>query len=333
MQAPGDEPFFQTRGIVLMPADLSLPGWARRAKEAGLTTIGMHDSGDVGKVAAGMRTEAGQQFLAECRELGIEVEYELHAMRDLLPRDLFAANPEFFRMDDQGERTPDCNLCVHSERALAIAAENAVAIADVLRPTTGRYFYWGDDGKPPCRCPRCRDLSAADQALVVENHIIRALRAVDPNARLAHLAYACTLYPPQQVQPEPGVFLEYAPGGLTCVEECAGDARLGTTDPAVKARYRELLDANLAHFGAADAQVLEYWLDVSAFAGWQKPVRQPLPWEAERRPDFLADLEHYGRRGIRHLTTFACFIDADYVAAFGEPPLADYGARLVEWRP
>ena len=35
-------------------------------------------------------------------------------------------------------------------------AENAVAIAKMLRPTTGRYFFWGDDGKPWCRCPECK---------------------------------------------------------------------------------------------------------------------------------------------------------------------------------
>ena len=43
-------------------------------------------------------------------------------------------------MDDTGARTPDANLCVHSPRALEIAAENALAISCVLKPTTGRYF-------------------------------------------------------------------------------------------------------------------------------------------------------------------------------------------------
>ena len=143
--------------------------------------------------------------------LGLEVEYELHAMKELLPRRLFRKDEGLFRMDETGQRNPDANLCVHSQAALEIAAENAVAIARTLRPTTGRYFYWGDDGKPWCRCPECEGLSDSDQATLLENHLLRALRGHDPRASLAHLAYLNSLSPPAKVKPEPGVFLEYAP--------------------------------------------------------------------------------------------------------------------------
>src|SRR5690606_31149871 len=153
----------------------------------------------------------GQGFLEACRALGLEVEYELHAMKELLPRDLFGKDRSLFRMDEKGERVADANLCVHSEAALGIAAENAVAIARTLRPTTGRYFYWGDDGKPWCRCRECKGLSDSDQATLLENHLLAALRGHDPRASLAHLAYLNSLSPPTRVKPEPGVFLEYAP--------------------------------------------------------------------------------------------------------------------------
>ena len=36
-----------------------------------------------------LHTQAGAEFIERCQELGIEIEYELHAMRHLLPRDLF----------------------------------------------------------------------------------------------------------------------------------------------------------------------------------------------------------------------------------------------------
>ena len=36
-----------------------------------------------------------------------------------------------------------------------------------------------------CRCEKCRDFSASEQALIVENHILRALRA--------HISYSHTL--------------------------------------------------------------------------------------------------------------------------------------------
>ena len=41
--AAGDNaPQFTTRGIVLVPEDLTLADWPERAKAAGLTTIGIH---------------------------------------------------------------------------------------------------------------------------------------------------------------------------------------------------------------------------------------------------------------------------------------------------
>src|SRR5262249_23339716 len=132
-------------------------------------------------------------------------------MRELLPRTLFAKNPDFFRMNDKGERVPDSNCCAHSDRALEIIAENAFEIARPLRPTTGRYFYWSDDGQPWCQCPESRELSPPEQAGLIENRICRALRRHDAEAQVAHLAYLNTLPPPVQTKPEEGIFLEYAP--------------------------------------------------------------------------------------------------------------------------
>src|SRR5262245_24164216 len=120
----------------------------------------------------------------------------MHAMRELLPRSLFQREPTLFRMNASGERAPDANLCVHSPRALQIAAERAVNIGLRLRPTTERYFYWGDDATPWCRCPKCRDLTDSDQALLFTNHLARVFREIDPHRQVAHLAYANTLQPP-----------------------------------------------------------------------------------------------------------------------------------------
>jgi hypothetical protein len=267
-----------------------------------------------------VRSDSGTAFLSKCRDLGLAVEYELHAVSELLPRDLFAANPGFFRMDDAGERTADANLCVHSQRALDIAAENAVSISHILRPTTGRYFLWGDDGLAWCRCPLCRGISDSDQALILENHLIEALRKDDLSAQIAHLAYVTTLTPPKQVKPKPGVFLEFAP-----IHRKYG---VPLDDPANRP-HLEMLDANLKVFGSEGAQALEYWLDVSLFSSWKRPAVR-LDFD-ERVLD--RDLEVYGSRGSRHITTFAVYIDADYVIAHGDPPVKAYGALLSRWHP
>jgi hypothetical protein len=319
--APGATGFL-TRGVVLVPEDLTLADWPERAKHAGLSTIALHPF--PGTVIKWIRSEAGQGFLEKCRTLGLEVEYELHAMRELLPRSRFQKEPDLFRMDANGQRTPDANCCPNNPRTLDTIAEAAVEIGRTLRPTTGRYFYWGDDGRPWCQCQKCRDLSDSDQALLVENAMCQALRRQEPKAQVAHLAYHNTLKPPKQVKPADGVFLEYAP--IQRRYDLPYEQQQKPEDPDALSA----LDANLKVFPKETAQVLEYWLDVSRFSKWKRPSVR-LPW---RRDVFLADLETYHQRGIRHVTTFAVYIDADYQRRYGDLAFLDeYGAGLSEPRP
>jgi hypothetical protein len=309
----------ETRGVVLVPEDLSLADWPWRARNAALTTIGIHHQHSPQAVIRWIKTDAGQRFLEQCGKMGLAVEYELHAMRELLPRTLFAKNPEFFRMDDKGERRPDSNCCAHSGRALEIIAENAVEIARTLRPTTGRYFYWGDDGQPWCQCPKCKELSPSEQAVLIENRICQSLRGHDSKAQLAHLAYLNTVTPPQKTKPNEGIFLEYAP--INRRYEIPYDQQREVKE----GDGLDGLDANLKVFSKETAQVLEYWLDVSRFSRWKRPAVK-LPWN---RDVFLADVKTYRQRGIRHITNFAVWIDADYEKRFGALEfLNEFGAGL-----
>ncbi len=312
-------PFFKTRGLVLTVKDLCEVGWPEIAKQAGLNSIGTHIFPS--EVSEFIRSDKGQRFLDECRQLGIQVEHELHAMQELLPRSLFARNPDMFRMNDEGQRVEDCNCCVHSKEGLEVICENAVKYSRTLRPTTGRYYYWIDDGRPMCQCPQCRIYSESDQALILENAMIKALSREDPTASLAHLAYAGTLAAPQQVKPEPGVFLEFAPFHRSWAHPLKQTEVVGCGE-IPHGKTLEHLDANLEVFPKKTAQALDYWLDVSLFSDWKRPAKQ-LPWN----PDvFRSDLDTYAKRGIRHITSFAAWIDGDYVKRFGPPDFVkEYG--------
>lgn len=315
---------FATRGVVLVPSDLSLADWPERAKAAGLTTIALHADRDLWRVHAFLNTQAGAAFIEQCQKLGLHVEYELHAMRQLLPRDLFRLDPTLFRMNEEGERVPDYNLCVHNQDAIDIVIENVLVAAQMFQPTTGRHFYWGDDGRPWCRCPKCRGFSDSDQALILENHIIEALRREDPSAQLAHLAYYNTLQPPREVKPRDGVFLEYAPIRRRFDIPYASQTGPAYQDPI------DNLDANLEIFDPSTAQVLEYWLDVSLFTRSKKDrttTHVRLPWSLDI---VKKDLEAYAARGIRHVTTFAVQLDGTYVSLYGDTPLKEYGAAFNE---
>ena len=328
---PG-EPFFKTRGVVLVPGDMATLDWPGMAKQAGLTTIGTHITPS--QVAGFVATERGQEFLSRCRELGVHVEHELHAMKDLLPRKLFKKDPTMFPMNDKGERIPNYNLCVHSKAAVAIVCENTVKYSEKLRSDTGRYFYWIDDGAPMCRCPKCKGLSNTDQAVMLENAMVKALRAFDPRATLAHLAYGRTLAAPTQVKPDPSLFLEFAP-----IHKYTGPHGKPEEAKAKRKewgrRYLALLDDNLKVFDAGSTQALEYWLDESLFWRAARKVdknvnRVKIPWDQKAFED---DLAEYGKRGIRHITTFAVMIDDKYEAQWGTPPLKEYALALKSWRP
>ena len=332
----GDDPtsFFKTRGIVLLISDLmSLNDWPARAKKAGLTTIATHfitnprfKQHKMDHLIDFLKSERGQRFRAECARLGIEVEHETHAMSDLLPRSLFKKDPSMFRMNEDGQRTPDFNFCAHSKEAITTICENAVTYAEMLKPTTGRYFFWIDDGRPMCNCPKCRGYSDSDQALILENAVVKALqRHVSPNATLAHLAYTNTMNPPTQVKPHPGVFLEFAPIRRSWNHPLS--QREVKRGPLTHGQQLDLLDANLELFGNDTAQVLEYWLDASMFSGWKRPPKK-IPWNREV---FLDDLKTYGDRDIRHITSFGAFLDAEYMRLHGEPPIEEYGKGLSEY--
>lgn len=309
-----------TRGVVLTPQDLALPDWPERAARAGLNTLALHPF--PGTVARFVASAEGEAFRARCASLGLRLEYELHAAGELLPRELFASHPELFRMDKSGARTPDANLCVHSGAALELAAENACLLARRLRPDpcggARRYFLWGDDNRPWCRCPRCRPFTDSDQALLLENQLVAALRRQEPGALLAHLAYMGTLPPPARVRPAEGVFLEWAP--IRRRYDVPYSTQHGPETDSL-----ELLDANLELFPRESAQVLEYWLDVSRFSRWRRPAR-PLTWNPAV---VAADLAACAARGVRHFTSFAVWMDAAWVAQYGEPPLDDYGRLLA----
>lgn len=323
-QTPDGSSWWQMRGLVLSTKELSEVDWPAMADRFGINTIGTHITPS--EVTAFLATPEGARFQRDCRRYGICVEHQLHAMGELLPRELFAQDSTLFRMDTCGRRTPDYNCCVHSGKALDIIAGNAAALARTLRPDNHRYYLWLDDNAPVCQCPLCRAYSPSEQALIVENRMLRAIREVDPQAKVAHLAYSFFMDPPRKVPPEEGIFLEFAPiyrsWDAPLTEE---DVLCPRGYPVTNGDNLRWLEQNLEVFPAEDAVVLEYWLDVSLFSRWKRPAVQ-LPWRSDV---CRSDLATYARYGIRNVTSFAVYMDADYFERFpSTEPVEEYGSLL-----
>lgn len=319
-----------TRGLILDIVDLGTLDWPALAHEAGLTTIGTHVF--PAQVAAFIQTDKGQQFLNDCKKYGVEVEHELHSMKDLLPRELFEKNPEMFRMNEEGVRVSDFNCCPNSKEALGIIAENAVKYGKILTPTTLRFFYWIDDAVPMCHCHQCKDLSDSDQSLIIENAMLKALKKEFPGATLAHLAYVNTITPPTVIKPEEGIFLEFAPiyrrwdTSLSNKTAGADAPKQGDGGFFTHEQTMQMLYENLKVFPKDTAQVLEYWLDVSLQSGWKKPAKK-IAWYPEV---CKADVEIYKKAGINHITSFGVYIDGAYQEAYGKPDFVKEYADILK---
>ncbi|MDR3182666.1 MAG: DUF4838 domain-containing protein [Planctomycetaceae bacterium] len=327
-----DVPHYKMRGVVLSVHDLETVDWAKLAHESGINTIGTHVTPE--QVAGFMQSDKGKKFLADCKKYGIEVEHQLHAIGQLLPRELFADDPSMFRMNKEGKRVNDYNFCVHSQKALDIVAKNAAHYAGILPATNHRYYFWIDDSRPMCACPECSRYSDSEQALIVENRIFKELRKSDPKAMLAHLAYLNTLNPPRNVKPAEGVFLEYAPIDRS-FKHPLSDAQARIPKPHNEMHgqptHREViqkLKENLTVFPAETAVVLEYHIDVSLFSKWRKPAVK-LSWNKDI---FESDIDVYAQLGIQNFTSFAVYIDDKYIEAYKDISfLNEYGAALKNY--
>lgn len=293
--------------------------WIDKMSEMGVTTIGIHPIGgakshehlahDLTKIYP---SKAYRDLIDYAKSKGLEIEYSLHALSYLLPRSLYETHPEYFRVDENGNRVNDFNFCPSNEEALSYVCERAVSLTEQLYGSNQNYFLWLDDvnGKH-CFCEKCKNLSASDQNLLVMNAIIKKLRQTQPNAMLAYLGYYQTEKVPTTIRPEEGIFLEYAPftrdmrkSAQIVPEEC-------------KQNIRDLI----AYFGKANSWVLEYWYDNSYFSRRANdamveffPLNDTIP----------SDIAYYLDFGFENISAFACFLGEEYEALYGEADLSAF---------
>lgn len=296
-------------GLIAHPEELT-KGEIAAFRAAGADVLGLHPVGgnkatsSLENLLIWLKTDKGRRLLSYARSLGLEIEYEMHAASFLVPREMFSSHPEYFR-EANGVRTNDYNFCVSSDEMLRLMAKNAAALGRVLSPDTHDYYFWLDDAENSrCGCEKCRTLSASDQSLIIANAIADELRRFDSSARVCYLAYLGTLTPPKSVKPAPGVFLEYAP--------MKRDRSIPVwEDDNVKRELAALFDV----FEPGEAKILEYWYDNSMFSNWKKPPKKFTP-DNER---IAKEIEFYRSLGVGNVTSFACYLGADYEALYGAP--------------
>lgn len=303
------------KNILIHPEELSKK-WIDRMADGGVKILGLHPHGG-GQAVESLHDLLSRLESEEYRELidyavtrGLEIEYEMHAARFLLPDSLYEEHPEYFRTMANGERTPKMNFCVSNKDALEIVAKNAATLAKKLYKSRPVFYFWLDDARNAfCKCEKCKNLSPSDQQLIAANAMLAEIRKDIPNAKFAYLAYQDTLEVPENVKPADGIFLEYAP-----IEKYKNESaeRIETE--------RKMLIKQANFFGWKDSKVLEYWLDNSLFSGWKKP---PKKFEADNEK-IQKEVAEYASLGFETISTFGCFLGEDYEELYGEADISAF---------
>ena len=301
-------PKVEKSGVVVYPNDISTVGleeWENRIKQSGINLIGLHAAtvnDPIDTLEAFIKSAIGQDFLKLCDRLDVDVEYELHALQFILPRDLYDSHPEYFRQDDQDTRQQQYNMCFSSEEAVEAMRPQIEALLEWMKPTTHRYFFWTDDKQGKfCFCDKCSSYTPSEQALIYENRLLSLLREYDPEATLAHLAYHQTMEHPVMVRAAEGIFVEFAPINRDYSRPLPPEST-------------EALEDNLLAFPAYSQHVLEYWLDESMFSHWKRDNLVPLPFDTEQ---CARDINKYRSMGAADITTFATWLYGDYIEEYG----------------
>lgn len=312
------------RGIIIHPDEFN-EKWLEELKEAELNVLGIHPVGGpkanetLEELLYWHAVPKHREQIKKAEEMGIRIEYEAHALGWIMPRSLFSRQPEWFRMNEKGERTADFNICASNKDALDFISYRAKMLASQLWTGSHRWYFWPDDVSGySCHCPDCKNLSPSDQALIIANAILKGVRQFDPEGCVPFLAYQDTTAVPLHVEPEDGIFLEFAP--------IWRDSKRYIADPNCEKNAHEIRNIKelLSFFGTKGSQVLEYWMDNSRFSNWTKP-----PKYMELEADVMKrDVEYYLGLGFENITSFGCYLGEDYRSLYGQPPILEYGKIL-----
>lgn len=320
----------KSRGLVILYEDLC-EHWIRWAKEARITTLGVHKiaiSGDgtvdsMDSLIKALEKDNGRRIINKLEENGVGIEYELHSLSWLLPRSLMDKNKEMFRQNPDGVRVNDKGFCPSSREAAEVISENAYKLAKILGQTSHNYFWWPDDANDcGCTCDKCleRKLNGADTGIIFSNAVAEGIKAYDSKAMEAYIAYADAKVLPTE-RPAENVFLEFAP------MDRDHNKPMNAQDDERGEEYIKLLEGLLEIFPAETTHVLEYWFDNALYSDFKKPPVK-IPFN-----DYVMDedMKMYTSYGLNNIKSFGSYLDEEYFKLHGNPPTEKYGEILAKY--
>lgn len=157
-------------------------------------------------------------LMPELRRRSITLEVGGHGYQNFLNASsdggaLFGAHPEWFGMDEQGERRrePRYVICTSQSRAVEYLIDS---VKGYLRahPEIDTFAFWPPDGAKWCRCEACRAFgSDSEKHVRLVNRVAEALREEFPHLRVECLAYEVYLDPARKNVLSPAVMVDFCP--------------------------------------------------------------------------------------------------------------------------
>ena len=162
-----ESPAFRDRILFYWPNNYSpVEDWIDFCAKVRLNRIAFHYTWPATDWYFGLR----KRLRPELEKRGLAVEVGGHFLSALMPRSLFKDHPDWFRMNEQGQRVNDFNLNPFNSEALDFVA-SAVSKYLLRTPEASLYHVWADDidGGGWSHEPGKEQYTPSDQALLVSN--------------------------------------------------------------------------------------------------------------------------------------------------------------------
>ena len=143
----------------------------------------------------------------------------VHTMSSIVPASLFETHPEYFGMDENGNRTPYRQPCFSNPDVLSLAVAYGM---NYFSSYNAVLSVSQNDGQDFCQCADCRAFNGAhgntDAASLLRfvNAVAAAVRETYPEAKIETLAYQRSQTPPTGITPESNVVIR-----LCAIRTCA----------------------------------------------------------------------------------------------------------------
>lgn len=271
--------------VILLYNDFNEKLISGLCRKTTLKTIGLHFNPYVSTTDDFLKfIDKNRDYIDSLEKQNIQIEYFMHCISYLLPRELINQEKEYFRLND-GVRTADFNCCPSSKGALKIIEENSFNLAKFLKQKSHLYHLWLDDdlgNDVSCKCELCKNNSFSEQNLLIYEAVLKGLKKYDKEAKLGFLIYG-TEELPNKLNND--MFIEYAPFKRNHIE---------TIDSASNVFFQNRLKS-LMKF--KNVSVIEYFLSFD-FKNYLK-----------NNDRVVNDLIWYKKNGIKNITTFVVFND------------------------